>query len=86
MSNWDRYAEYCNDVYERDFAYDDSKENDYEMIADISDNVNLILDELSYNDLKGKDALQDSLFNLCDLLNIDTKKLYQKIANDQEVA
>lgn len=78
------YEDVLDNSYEWECAMDDEEyERNKKLNAfdDIAYNIEAILDILSEQQLQGSEELQKTLFVLCNLLDIDTSILKEKISN-----
>ena len=81
----------CSDFVEEclcDEAFGDeyisrSEKKTLEKLDDLRDNLKWIIEYLNYGELNGKFVMQEALLNMCDLLDVNSKELEEKIKFDE---
>lgn len=81
----------CSDFVEEclyDQAFGDeymsrSEKKTLEKLDDLRDNLKWIIEYINYGELNGKFVMQEALLNMCDLLDVNSKELEEKIKFDE---
>lgn len=87
MQNWDGYSDYCNDVHDRECAWHDGisfeRKKELEKLDDLKENLVWMIENINNGELVGRFNLQDALFRMCDLLEVSSKDLEEKVKFDE---
>jgi hypothetical protein len=80
----DDYVEDClfDEAYGDEYVSNAQKKTN-EKLEDLRDNLKWIIEYLNYGELNGKFVMQEALLNMCDLLDVNSKELEEKIKFDE---
>lgn len=78
------YADYCDDQYDRVCAWNDrepsyERQKELDTLDDLRDNLKWLIENINDGELIGRFNLQDALFRMCDLLEVSSKDLEEKV-------
>lgn len=82
------YDDYCDDQYDRQCAWDDREASperlkELETLDDLRENLKWLIENINDGELVGRFNLQDALFRMCDLLDVSSKDLEEKVKFDE---
>jgi hypothetical protein len=66
-----------------DYPVSRERKKELETLDDLRDNLKWIIEYLNYGELNGKFVMQEALLNMCDLLDVNSKELEEKIKFDE---
>lgn len=82
------YDDYCSDAHDRLCAWDDrepsyERQKELDVLEDLKENLAWLIENINQGELVGRFNLQDALFRMCDLLEVSSKDLEEKVKFDE---